>query len=880
MLVAAYAATGSLYAQSSSTIGTEFWFGFMPNHKGPSDRITLVASSLTPATITVETYRGDSTSMRTEVFHLIPTNLGDTIGTMTIELNPMISETRTYETPVYRSVHVSSSTPISLSAYTYKKTGSGEGMLVLPVTTYGKEYRTINYPTYRDADGAYPGEFIIVSPYDDNTVTIKTKAYTQDSSGIETHAPGTSWQVQLRKGQTYLVRSSTKEGTNPTYLDLTGTHITSTRPVAVISGHQYTKLDAPTGSTFFEMLPPVESWSKKYYYNNYDHLRKSTIIIVAADTGVFYYTSKDRSIGDTLRPGFRHEEEIFPTEGGMYIVSSTNSRFLACELRRSKAESSSGLKNFPPAMTLVTSPNDKDNMFIMNYPPVFDSTSDVAEETVFEGRLDDLSELFTKPTSPALVSIYLQYPNYLFRTSSGYTEEHTKSFFNRPPTTAMMTGTDGMVSFGHTSSLRYTKRSTDLKAPYITANPSYCGNYDILVTDDVVTNPFTVESGMISSVRVISFPNDITMLPASRNYRVVRTSDFSFGSHTDHFKLEVINPQLDAFAAVYVEDLAGNDTSYIFTYTAGKTPLVLLKGTGNKIPVGKPVCITLPLFPKGDSSSKPVLIESVSLKSGLSNPTIQSVWPPLPAMFDKGDTLFVTICATAKDTAFFVSDSLLVFADCFERSFPVNAKGGTGLLSVPNVSFVDKYPSQTYSTKLQLDNLGDIPLWVTSYDIVGSSRFRVADGFTPREIPKKGFQKVDIFYEPTEFGAKDTATIFWKTDVSAPYDNSVKTYTGLSGTTLSKIGVSAESNKTLSISSLTPNPAKEYLQLRYFSASKIIMTITNELGSEALKFELMPSEGSETSMRINLPQLPNGSYTLRLQNADGEVASRRFIVVK
>jgi hypothetical protein len=852
----------------------------MPNRNGPSDRITLVASSLTPATITVETYLGDSSSIRSEVYHLTPTNFGDTIGSMTIELNPIVSETRTYETPVYRSVHVSSNAPISLSAYTYKR-GSGEGMLVLPVTSYGKEYRTLNYPTYRGEGETYSGQFIIVSPFDNNIVTIKTKAFTENSSGVESHAPETSWQVQLRKGQTYVVRSSTKLGTNIT--DLTGSLVTSTYPVAVISGHQYTKLDAPYGSTFFEMLPPVESWSRRYYYDNYDPYRKSTVIIVAADSGTFYFTSTQRSSPNHMRPGDRIEEEVFYGEG-MYLVSSTNSRFLAYELRRSK-DIATDLKNFPPVMTLVTSPGDKDNMFIMNYPPLFDSLStDVAEETVYEGRIDDLNELFDHPKFPALDTVPIQPNNYFYRTSSGYTETHTKSFYNRPPITAMMTGTNGTAGFGHTGSLRYTKRSIDMKPPYITANSSYCGNYDIHVTDDVVTNPFTVESGVLASVRVIMQEHDITLLPASRNYRVVRTNEFGFGSQTDDFKLEVINPQLDAFAAVYVQDLAGNDTSYTFTYTAGKTPLSLLKGTGNKIPVGKQVCMTLPLYPKGDSSSMPVRIESVRLKSGLSNPTLQSVSPTLPAMFNNGDTLFVTICAYAQDTAFFVSDSLIIFADCYERSYPINAKGETGLLSATDASFCDKYqPNQTYSSFISLQNKGELPLSIASYSIEGKSKdkFWIDPAWKlPQGISKNSFYSVKVFYRGTEHDARDTATINWQTDVNPPYSNSIKTFTTLTGCTISQTGLRDEANRTLSIRSLTPNPAKDYIQLRYFSTSKITMTVTNELGNEALKFELMPSEGPEANTRINLPQLANGSYTLRLQNAEGEVASRRFVVAK
>ncbi|HEY6171213.1 MAG TPA: T9SS type A sorting domain-containing protein, partial [Candidatus Kapabacteria bacterium] len=150
----------------------------------------------------------------------------------------------------------------------------------------------------------------------------------------------------------------------------------------------------------------------------------------------------------------------------------------------------------------------------------------------------------------------------------------------------------------------------------------------------------------------------------------------------------------------------------------------------------------------------------------------------------------------------------------------------------------------------------------------------------PRNINKNSFYNVEVFYRGTEYDAKDTAVIKWKTDVNEPYSDSIKTYSTLHGCTMSRSGVRGQASTTLSIHSLTPNPAKDYLQLRYFSTSKITMTITNELGNESMKIELMPSEGPETSTRINLPQLTGGSYTLRLQNADGEVASQRFVVVK
>jgi hypothetical protein len=879
-MLLAFASSG--FAQSSSTIGTEFWFGFMPNHSTPSDRITLVAASPTPAKVTVQVFSGDSLSVETKEYQIYPLQFGDTIGAITIDIEPLKAESRLYETPVYRCVHVSSNAPISLSAYNYQRI-SGEGMLVLPVTTYGKEYRTLNYPTFREGNDAFSGQYLLVSPFDNNEITIQTNGITQNGSGVETHVQGSSWKITLMRGQSYLVRSSTKIGTNPSFTDLTGSHIISTKPLAVISGHQFTKLDAPYGSTFFEMLPPVESWSRKYHYVNYDRERKSTIVIVAADSGEFYLTTENVSTPIFLTPGQRHEEEILYNEG-LYAVSSTNSRFIAYELRRSR-DIASDLKHFPPAMTLLTSPDDRDKLFFMNYPPLFDSMSvDVAEETDYFGSLDDILYLFPNAKVPEIHYIPRTPPNTAYLTTSGYLNAHADGYFNKKSISAMMRGTNGSASFGHTSSLRYTKRSPDEKPPYAIVNSTHCGSYDITITDDIVSSPQTVESGKLSSVRVITSDHDVTLLPPLRNYRIVRANDFVFCSQTDNFKLEVINQKFDAYAAVYVQDLAGNDTQYVFTYKAGTTVLSLSKSTGNKIPVNEQVCWKIPVYPKGDSLSAPVIIESVRLKNGLSNMTVTSITPALPQVLQIGDTLLVTVCANVADTLVPLMDSLLVFADCYERSYPVSVKGATGLLYATDASICDnKRPNKTYSTTLSLQNKGELPLSVTAFTIDGKSKdmfWLDSNWKLPQGIAKNAYYSVTVFYRPTQYSAYDTAFIYWQTDVNQPYTSSIKIVSMLTGCTVPQSGVATTVDASLLINSLSPNPAKDYLGLRYQSRSAVMVFITDELGKEVTRFEILPSGDSELSTRINLPMLPSGSYTLRLQNKEGEIASRRFVVTK
>jgi hypothetical protein len=312
--------------------------------------------------------------------------------------------------------------------------------------------------------------------------------------------------------------------------------------------------------------------------------------------------------------------------------------------------------------------------------------------------------------------------------------------------------------------------------------------------------------------------------------------------------------------------------------------LSLSKSTGNKIPVNEQVCWKIPVYPKGDSLSAPVIIESVRLKNGLSNMTVTSITPALPQVLQIGDTLLVTVCANVADTLVPLMDSLLVFADCYERSYPVSVKGATGLLYATDASICDnKRPNKTYSTTLSLQNKGELPLSVTAFTIDGKSKdmfWLDSNWKLPQGIAKNAYYSVTVFYRPTQYSAYDTAFIYWQTDVNQPYTSSIKIVSMLTGCTVPQSGVATTVDASLLINSLSPNPAKDYLGLRYQSRSAVMVFITDELGKEVTRFEILPSGDSELSTRINLPMLPSGSYTLRLQNKEGEIASRRFVVTK
>ena len=75
------------------------------------------------------------------------------------------------------------------------------------------------------------------------------------------HAAGVPYNVMLNQGQTYqLINTSAAPA------DLSGSLVTSDKPVAVFGGHQCANV--PSGATFCdhieEEMPPVSTWGKTF----------------------------------------------------------------------------------------------------------------------------------------------------------------------------------------------------------------------------------------------------------------------------------------------------------------------------------------------------------------------------------------------------------------------------------------------------------------------------------------------------------------------------------------------------------------------------------------------------------------------------------------
>ncbi|ACM21651.1 hypothetical protein Geob_3308 [Geotalea daltonii FRC-32] len=147
-------------------------------------------------------------------------------------------------------IHVTAQKEVTIYALN-QRTASTDAFLALPTDILGLEYIAMSY---NGLNIQYePSQVAVVGAYDNTEVTITP------SNAADGRAAGVPYTIRLNRGDTYEVRGS---GT----ADLTGTIVTATAPVSVMSGVQC--VNVPVGywacDHIVEMMPPVATWGKSF----------------------------------------------------------------------------------------------------------------------------------------------------------------------------------------------------------------------------------------------------------------------------------------------------------------------------------------------------------------------------------------------------------------------------------------------------------------------------------------------------------------------------------------------------------------------------------------------------------------------------------------
>ena len=231
-----------------------------------------------------------------------------------------------------KGIHVTALSPISVHVVS-ESAYSADGYLALPTAGLGTSYYVMSYPS-----ASQPGsEFAVVATQNNTSVTITPKA-----AGL-TKPANVAFTILLNTGETYLFE-------NPAYADMTGTLVSSDKPVAVFSGHRFGNVPSGMGygDYLVEQLPDVSIWGKTHHTSPFSGRSSYTVRVMASQDGTAITTSPPGLVG-TLNAG--QFAEVTLAGAGEFV---SDKPVLVAQYIRGFADENVLAKRGDPSMVIVT----------------------------------------------------------------------------------------------------------------------------------------------------------------------------------------------------------------------------------------------------------------------------------------------------------------------------------------------------------------------------------------------------------------------------------------------------------------------------------------------------------------------------------------------
>lgn len=243
-----------------ATEGTNFWFGFMESRNYHSSHyVEVTVTAREAADFTLRVGLGASFG---GPYHV------DANSSLQVKIPWALVEATGSETIQQKAIHLESSSPVNVYALNWDN-NSSDVAVIFPIESLGNEHFAVCYePHIHEANNGNYGngrnsEFLIVATEDNTVVEITPSKVTDKLKNA-----GETFSVTLNRGDVYQVQSMNRANLAGQG-DLTGSYITSNKPIAFFSGSLATTIPASSGTSawdhLFEQIPPTRSWGREFY---------------------------------------------------------------------------------------------------------------------------------------------------------------------------------------------------------------------------------------------------------------------------------------------------------------------------------------------------------------------------------------------------------------------------------------------------------------------------------------------------------------------------------------------------------------------------------------------------------------------------------------
>jgi len=521
-----------------------------------------------------------------------------------------------FEKELDASIRITSEQPVSVFCMNSKSVSS-EGYMAIPTKNWGREYIHNSFYDFNEVR-EWAGGFVVLAKEDQTQVTINIKDGANKASGFGETTGGKKHgdiiQVTLQAGEVYAVQGT---GTTRGIFDLSGTHITSDKPVGLISHHNRCMIPATVVNTgrdhIIEMLPPISAWGTNYSTIEFDRgTDKGDYfrIIAGEDNTTFNVNWYDKETGEKISSigpielinkgdwyeyngsGATAPHELESIRG----VSNFTSDKPILVMQYSYSANYDRSSNYDPFMivlppveqfvksALFTRPqNYGNNEFRTNYINVIaigDNTDEKKNEDLLNSITlngEQISKLDTNIFKNNIPGTNHYWARFLETTGSN------SDMRSNTPFGAFIYGFANFDSYGWPATANSSNANrTDTLSPEVTSIGDDC-NFKFIVKDDPNSErngndddkPRQIDTGVDTEPRLKT---------GSFNFNSPRFID-SDGFERDwpsgnifpefNFAVSLIDPSQDGMAVIEVTDTEGNTTEVSIFYEADKVSIEL-----------------------------------------------------------------------------------------------------------------------------------------------------------------------------------------------------------------------------------------------------------------------------------------------------------------
>ena len=256
----------TLRAQSWYGPDTSFWLGFIPHeYISQNDHIVFSVTSCSSGVVTIS---NPNSSWSDTIIVSAGVTRNKEYNSSVSGLNPYGGVTSDAEflsitgIPINSGLHVSSTTPITLSVCTrYKDPGLIDACQIIPTAQLGSEYVIQSHEINTSLHGSYSSNICIVAADPKGKAVVDVYLTSNTSNGW---AAGSHQVIALNSGQCVNIQSSTAVGLQ----DLSGTIIRARdySKIAVFEGNRFVKvpIEKYSSDMLFNQSLPTHSWGTEY----------------------------------------------------------------------------------------------------------------------------------------------------------------------------------------------------------------------------------------------------------------------------------------------------------------------------------------------------------------------------------------------------------------------------------------------------------------------------------------------------------------------------------------------------------------------------------------------------------------------------------------